>query len=195
MAIDLPSGGLLNFAAFPLCGTRDNRDADGHSVQRFRRAKSKWGVSVNVAPRSAVDIAPWTDLQDDAEVFALEIPQPDLDIGNPGTPRVKGAGQGGTSLVLDGLTPGYTMRQSQWLSIIISGQRYAYRTRAPSTASGLGEITVSINPAIRVSPADNNVVEIANPKIEGYADLPAQAFDMDSSGMVRGLSFTLKERR
>ena len=121
----------------------------------------------------------------------MPIPEPKLPAVAYGTPLVNGGGQIGSSLVVDGLTPGVVIAAGKWLSITISGRRYAYFTTAQVTASGGGAATLQIYPMIRRSPADNAVVELAEPKIEGRVILSDR--DVRRIGAL-GFTFTIRER-
>lgn len=128
----------------------------------------------------------------------MPIPEPRLDIGLvestdgplPGV-LVNGANQLGSSLVVDGLLPGAVIPAGKWLSVIISGRRYAYFTTTQVTASGGGAATLPIYPIIRRSPPDNAQVEISAPKIEGRVILSDR--DVRRIGAL-SFSFTIRER-
>lgn len=98
----------------------------------------------------------------------IEIPQPGLVIGNPGAPKVATNIAAGRLVGLSGLTAGYTVREGQWISIIVAGQRYADQVEADATATGGGTVTVTLSNLLRVSLAGGETVEIAAPKIEGW---------------------------
>lgn len=122
------------------------------------------------------------------------IVQPGIEIGSPGAaPRVKGAGQSGSILELDGLNPNYVLKKNQWLSVTISGRQYAYRVAAQTLVDAAGEADVPLRTMLRVSPADNAVVEIAAPRIEGFPTVPEGAWETDTAGHV-ALAFTIEER-
>ena len=104
---------------------------------------------------------------------------------------MKGAGQAGTSLTIDGLPDGYVIRKGQFLSVVSAGQLFLYRAKASAT-SVAGTATVSLRTMLRRPPNDNDVVEIAQPMIEGFVrDLGEWAVGVDR--MV-GLQFTVRER-
>lgn len=195
MAIQLPSGGLSGFAPF----TDDNHiqlnPAFGGPAQRVLRAGSRWAAQVDVSPKTSIEAMAWSVILERGQTFLLDIPQPDLAIAAEGTPRINGASQTGDAVEIDGLPAGYYLYVGQWISIVIDGQRYAYNLRATSQANGSGEITAYLNPALRVSPGNNDVVEIEAPKMEGFIDLPESAFRMDVAAIMRGISFTIRERR
>src|SRR5690606_36643577 len=109
----------------------------------------------------------------EGEPLILPVPQPGLEVGPAGSPRVNGAGQLGTTLLVDGLTPAYVVRAGQFLSVIVDGRRFVYVATEDVVADGSGAAALKVGPMIRRSPADNAVVEIAQPMIEGFVQGPA----------------------
>lgn len=166
--------------------------AFGGPVQRLNRKGSRWRATVSLPAMTYAEALAWTDLRVEDDTVVLNVPQPGLDVGSPGTPLVKGAGQLGSSLLIDGLTAGYGIRKGQFLTVVTGSQRYLHQATAAVTASGAGEATVAIRPMLRVSPADNAVVEIAAPKIEGFVRTPP-SFDVNPAFHVV-LGFDIEER-
>lgn len=95
------------------------------------------------------------------------IPEPGTDKGAPGLPRVNGAGQSGTSLVLDGLTPQYAIRKGWFFTVVTSDGPTAHIVAEEAIASADGEVTVTFWPELWLEPADGDLIEIAEPYIEG----------------------------
>lgn len=166
----------------------------GGPVQRIARVGGRWRFEVRVAAQSGAAALAWTVLAEEDAVFALRLPQPGIVLGTPGTPRVAGGSQTGNTLGIDGLAASYPLQLGQWLSIVIDGQRYLYRSTANVAASG-GALTAFLNPALRVSPNDNDVVEIDAPTVEGFVTLSRGALQFDGGGTMRPFTFTLEERR
>lgn len=77
-----------------------------------------------------------------------------------GAPLVKGAGQSGTTLIIDGCTVGATLLAGDYLEV--NGE--LKMVVASATANGSGEMTLTIEPPLRVSPADNAAVTLTQPK-------------------------------
>jgi hypothetical protein len=121
----------------------------------------------------------------------MPIPEPKVQIMPYGAPRVNGGGQLGSSLVIDGLTPGVIVPAGKWLSVIVSNRRYAYYTTAEVVADSGGNATLPIYPMIRGSAADNAVVELAAPMIEGLVKMTER--DVRRIGAL-SFSFTIRER-
>lgn len=97
----------------------------------------------------------------------IPIPEPKMPVLDYGNVLVDGAGQGGKTLKVKGLTVGITIPKGKWLSVIISGQRFSYLTRATVVVAPGGLASLPIRPMIRVSPPNDSVVELTKPMMEG----------------------------
>jgi hypothetical protein len=145
----------------------------GGPVQRIERAGSRWSIAFETSTmRVEPDGRAWAARLARAtrEGALIEIPQPDLVIGMPGTVTTATNIASGRLVALAGLTAGYTIREGQWLSIIVAGQRYADQVTAAVTASSGGTATATLQNLLRVPLAGGETVEIASPKIEGWID-------------------------
>lgn len=83
-----------------------------------------------------------------------------------GTPLVNGASQAGTSLVTDGWTVSITgiLRRGDYLAYDTpSGVRMLHKLMADANSDGAGNATLSVKPAIRESPANNQAIITASP--------------------------------
>ena len=139
----------------------------------------EWAVDLNRALRDGV---------------TMRIRQPGLVIGNPGAPKVNGAGQTGTTLQADGFSAGYAVRKGQFFALIASGQRYLHQAAVGASASAGGVLAISIEPRLRLSPADNADIEFANVSIDGLLeDVPDHGYDPDQ--LARGFSIKIVEAR
>lgn len=127
----------------------------------------------------------------DAEVVRLAVPQPGFDTGEPGSPRVNGAGQLGQTLNMDGFST-YTARDGQFFSIAHATGRHLHMVRLDHAAVA-GSMALTFRPMLRKSPADNTVVELASPMIEGFLSGRETSWTIDLARTV-GLSFSITER-
>lgn len=77
-----------------------------------------------------------------------------------GTVRVNGAGQTGTTLAVDGLPNSVVVFEvGDWISFPNAASRpQLHQVTAQATTNGSGQVTLSIAPPLRGSPADNAVV-------------------------------------
>lgn len=76
-----------------------------------------------------------------------------------GTPLVKGASQTGTTLAIDGCTVGATLLAGDFFAV--NGE--LKMVVANSTADGAGEMTLTFEPPLRSSPADNAAITLVQP--------------------------------
>ncbi len=76
-----------------------------------------------------------------------------------GTPLVKGASQTGVSLLIDGCTVGTTLLAGDFIGV--NGE--LKMVVADATANGSGEMTLTLEPPLRASPADNAAITTTQP--------------------------------
>lgn len=165
--------------------------ATGGDEQEIRRKGSKYALTFSLPVMAYSQSMAWSDLHAEGETVVMRVFQPGFDTGAPGAPLVKGAGQIGSALIVDGLTPGYVIRKGQFLSVLTGGQRFLYRARADVTATS-GEAVIQLGTLLRRPPADNAVVELAQPMIEGFVrDLGEWTVGVDR---LVSLQFTVRER-
>jgi hypothetical protein len=114
--------------------------------------------------------------------------------GYPGLPVVDGADQAGKSLALRALTPNYGIHKGWWLSIEnADGQHFLHVVRAHGIANEDGELTVSIEPALRYPFLDGAAVHIARPRVEGLIAGDEVSWRMALGGLIDGLSIEIEE--
>lgn len=165
--------------------------ANGGAEQELLRKGTRYALTFSMPVMTYVQSMEWDDLMAEGDTVLMRVFQPGLVIPNPGAPLVKGAGQAGTSLTIDGLPNGYVIRKGQFLSVVSAGQRFLYRAKASAT-SVAGTATIPLRTMLRRPPNDNDVVEIAQPMIEGFVrDLGEWAVGVDR---LVGLQFTVRER-
>jgi hypothetical protein len=192
MTIQLPAVRVADITERLYPAPNVNESAIGTGTQRFVRAGRRWEFVVTLTHLRHSDWQDWADLERDDDDFLLPINQHEIDVGSPGTPLVAGAGQSGTTLNVDGLTPGYVAQKAQWFSIVTGGRRYCYKINAAVTASGAGEATLSNRPMLRVTPNNNDVVELAQPYLQGViVEFPGFRHLRKHKAP---LSFTIRER-
>ena len=193
MAITLPTGkaGLRAVPQLvPAAGL--SRSVGAQNLNAVTWHGRHWLFPFYLPAMSQAAALDWSDLEEDAATLVLEIPQGDLQPANEGAPRVKGAGQLGASLEVDGVTASYVVKKGAFISIIINGRRYVYRVKAEATSNGATEVTLSLRPSIRVPPPDNAVVEIAAPKVEGF--VLSMSHTLAALYQGGGATFDIEER-
>jgi hypothetical protein len=97
---------------------------------------------------------------------------------------VKGAGQTGETLLVDGFSAGATVKAGDYLQI---GDRL-YKVLLDATESS-GEITLDIWPRLRESPADNAVVTTSAAKGLFRLASNTQGWALQGSGLRYTLAF------
>lgn len=167
----------------------------GGPSQRVNRLGNRWRVNVEMPVLTPAQAREWSAaLVKGLRLGVLwKIVQPDFLPGPVGSPLVVGAAQSGWTLDADGLTPGYVWRGGQFMSLVTSSRRYVYQFSASGMVAVDGTAEFPIEPALRVTPADNDVIEIAEPYIEGLINAPSWVYDVDKLG--RGFAFTIQETR
>jgi hypothetical protein len=123
----------------------------------------------------------------------IRVPLPLLhNQGNPGAPLVDGTNSGRT-LAIKGLTPNYIVKEGYWLSIIKDGQHYLHNVAEGGQATDSGTLTITLNELLRTDFANNSVIHLAQPMVEGIVegDTAAWNFGVDR---VLPIEFAIEER-
>lgn len=195
MALQLPSyPAPASMTIGMVKAVNDLSPAFAGADQQIRRKGSRYALTFTMPSLSYTDAMPWmTDLAAEGDTVVMDVVQPGLTIPTGGDPRVLGIGQAGANLTIDGLDAGYLIRKGQFFSIVSNGQRYLYRAAATTNANTSGIATVQLQTMLRRPPNDNDVVEIAQPKIEGFVREFADPEVQTDHEVV--LTFTIRERR
>lgn len=77
-----------------------------------------------------------------------------------GSPLVDGAGQTGASLLIKGFSAGATVKKGDYFNVGANGE--LKMVSADGTATGGGALTISFEPPLRASPANNTALVSAN---------------------------------
>lgn len=136
------------------------------NTQRLVLPGARWTASYTIRrmhsrePLAAEWIAFFLQCGGMANAFDAHDPDRSNPRGTPsGTPLVKGAGQTGTTLLIDGCTPSV----SGWLlpgDFFSAGGELKQITQ-PVDTDGSGEATLNFRPAFRTSPADNAAITVS----------------------------------
>lgn len=180
----------------------ENSPPLGGPDSRFPRLGSRHVCDVLLENMTAAQAMLWQNrLTSEDETVVFTIPTRGLTIGSPGTPQVNGADQTGSSLSIKGLTPGYVVRENQYLPVQTAGRIYFYKARGEATANGSGIASVPINCVLRVAHANNDTILMAAPVIEGFvvagsvSGLGIKRRRAGNQGLVEGVRFTIREVR
>lgn len=111
--------------------------------------------------------------------------------GSPGAPVVASAT--GRTLALTGLTPGYSILEGYWLSLVKDGQHFLHSVGVGAVATGGGAATIQLNELLRDTFAAGTVVNLATPRVEGL--LQGDFSWSADVNRVIPIEFTIKETR
>lgn len=116
------------------------------------------------------------------------------DQGSPGSPLTVGAFSTGRTINLDGMTPGYFCKEGYWLSLVKDGRHYLHSVRTGGRVSSTGTLTITLNEMLRDSFADNTVVHLAKPMVEGLIEGDEWSWALAVDRVIP-VEFTLEEVR
>lgn len=98
----------------------------------------------------------------------VPLPQQDIKTGAVGVTLVDGDDQSGSSIDIKNGGAQAVIRKGWHVTIVTDGIGRLYEVRAETIIAADGTATLPIWPMLRVPPADDDVVEISEPFIEGY---------------------------
>lgn len=193
MAKQLPPARFISAEPTIVSSAIDQRSATGSNRQKGLRKGSHYAYEFALEPLSHAEALDWLDLRNEADTVIVEVPQMGLEIGSPGTTRVDGSGQAGTSLEIKGFTPSYAVRKGQAFNHIGSdGVRRIYVADADVIADVSGKATVPLETMLNWPPLNNDVIDFAEVQIEGFASVEKGSFLLDGDGWHR-IRFTVEE--
>lgn len=160
------------FLMRPIKTGRVARSGIGGAALPLANLGDHWAIEVDAGAMGAgCGRALLADIvRGDGEPVRVEIPQLDIETGPAGAPKVNGAGQNGALLVLDGFTPQYIIRKGWFFTVENADLPSIHLVTATVVANAGGNATVSFWPGLRTIPADNTVINITAPWIEGLID-------------------------
>lgn len=167
----------------------------GGPVQRVNRMGSRFKISVSMPPLTSAKVGrQWVSrlVQGKSEGVRMPLPLLDFDPGLPGTVLVNGAGQSGSSLIVDGATPNYIFREGQPFSILTGGKHHLYLVAVETIANGSGQATLPITPMIRRAHADNDSCYFGEPMIEGFISGDELSWNLSVEHVI-GIRFDISE--
>lgn len=112
--------------------------------------------------------------------------------GSPGSPLLSAAVTTGKVIQVDGLTPSYSCREGYWMSLVKDGQHYLHSVREGGRAED-GTLSIMLNEMLRTDFADNTVVNLARPMIEGLVVGNEAEWSYSVDRMIP-IQFEIKER-
>jgi hypothetical protein len=167
----------------------------GGPEQRINRVGTRFGLRVTLPPKSTRDEALVVQsrlLRAREDRLRMAWPQPGLIIPNPGAPIVAAGVTAGTMLPLAGLAPGFQIREGQFCSLV-HGRRYIHMFAGDATVGADGAVNAAIWPMLRTPLSVGDVVEIAEPMIEGLVSPGDELGWRIAVEHLASFSFTISE--
>lgn len=163
----------------------------GGPEQRLLRA-GRWQVTYQYPPLTPDQARRAVARLVQGKQYGIIVPfyRPGITQAGGGAVAVNGGGQTGSLLTIDGIVGASDLFEGWFASVVTGGRRFLYMINAYSSVAG-GAAMMPVFPMLRRSPADNDVVELADPKIEGF--VTSQARWSIESAVEYGLSFTVRE--
>jgi hypothetical protein len=167
----------------------------GGAAQRIDRTGDRWAVDITLPPMVPADARRWHAALTAAvrEGAKWRLRQVDLSVSVGNAVRVAGADQLGMALDVDGMRAGGGWPAGAMVSVITGGRGYLHQLAVAGAAASDGTAELALNEMLRVSPADNAVVDFA-PSIEGLINDEAATLSIDRLRLGRA-SFTITEMR
>jgi len=167
----------------PLNGTIQTQELPG----------ARWQISVDYPPLTDADAALMRAFLVQMRGQASRVDLWPFDRETPrgtaaGTPLVNGASQTGASLITDGWTAGATLLAGDFFAV----GTQLFMVAADATASGGGAMTITVEPPIRTSPADNAALTTSKAKARFMLANPEVGWDVAQRGFAN-FSFDLIE--
>lgn len=165
----------------------------GAAASRINRPGSRWKVDFTLPPVTADRARVLISRLAEGKSQGLRVPFPlQVSQGAPGVPTVDGSGAAGTSLPVKGLNAHYTIKEGYWLTLIDGdGVHYLHTNRSAVAADASGEATLTIWPPLRAPMADDDLVLLAKPLVEGLISSEV-SWTMTPDRLV-ALAFTIEE--
>ncbi len=192
MAIAIPTLPKCNVTFKYIGNFTDLKPSFGGKHQRINRLGDRFSIEVAARPMSYDQGAGLVVLLNKglSQKVIFKVPQA-MAVGTPGSPKVASAGQAGSTLTINGLTNGYQFKPGQYFSIVSNGVRYLHQVASATVASG-NTCVADIVPMLRISPNLNDVIEVIEPRIEGFLIGNSNNWTVDQCHSI-GLTFGIEE--
>ena len=160
---------------------------------------ARWYATYSLPPLTASEAGEWlaflTKLRGQANSFYGHDPLRATAQGAlGGTPLVNGASQTGNSLVTDGWSASVTgvMKAGDYLAYANSSGRSLHMVVADANSDGSGNATFTIEPSIRVSPANDALIITASPSCVMRLTADAVTWN-ETLAQTIGITFSAEE--
>lgn len=159
MTISMPVRPAFKASSFYLeTNTQTFESPLNRATQRLELAGQRWRATYTLPKMTKAQAAEWIAFflkcKGRAEAFTAYDPDWKVNLGAwSGTPLVKGAGQTGNSLIIDGCTANVVNwgRAGDYFSV----NSELKRLTTNANSNGSGEVTLSFESVLRASPTDN----------------------------------------
>ena len=172
----------------------------GGLVQRPERLGSRWSVTFSQTPALGVTcaqaiLAARTKARANGDSVFFAWPQPTFS-ASIGAPAVNGAGQLGTRLIVNGLTPSTPLFTAGTMFSFTAGSwSYLHMLTANAVVDGSGNSTLQIAPMLRASPPAGTLLSVATPQIQGFIQGASEDWTLERLAWTGLPPFTVKEAR
>ncbi len=169
-----PSPGFKSFTFTPQATVAVTQSPSSGKMQVQRFARQLIGISVQLPPMTRDEAEQWNSfllkLNGKEGTFLIGDPAGKIPkggaAGNPGTPLVKGAAQTANQLVIDGVPASVTgyLKAGDYIQLGSLSTARIYKVLDDADSNASGEVTLTIWPDLRSSPADNETVIVSDAK-------------------------------
>lgn len=193
MARIMPEPPLVSAQLDVVSSRIHQKSATGGNAQRIGRKGSHYTCDFATHPLDRDEARDWLDLRNEEEAVIVAVPQPDLEIGAPGVGSVDGGPQSGAALSVKGMTPNYAVRKGQLLNHLGSdGELRLYVAREEVITDATGSAEILLETMLTWPALDGDVVDLRDPKIEGFATVDPSSWLLDGNG-YQTIRFTVEE--
>jgi hypothetical protein len=162
----------------------DQAPYNGGRVQRVARLGDRWSYSVDLRPMYSLQSQPLIAILLQGLSATVLCPVIVAGVDLRGQTDVTAASGAGKSIVVSGSMAKKTV--GQFFSLVSGGVRYLHQITA------INGQTISFLPTLKVKVSGGEVLEFAQPKIEGFLEGSEQSWAVGLVGNV-GLSFKINE--
>lgn len=167
--------------------------------QAFAYPGQMWQADVTLPPMKRADAEQWVawllSLRGQLGTFLLGDPLGATARGTPtGTPLVKGAGQTGGGLEIDGATSSVTnwLRAGDYIQLGSGSSARLHKVLQNVNSDASGNVSLDIWPHIRTAPADNAAVTVSSAKGLFRLATNEQDWSIDAAS-IYGVTFSAME--
>jgi len=175
----------------------------GGPMQRIGRIGSRHAIDYDMPPMLFADAMSWAQRlkRGKFERVLMEVPQPDLVIGNPGLTAIHASVSGGSVIGVRGLTSAYPIKEGQFFSVIHGGRRYVHSFNAAATAPVIPNHSIIAVANTTVTHLGGSIYRIEKTGgVHGTADASAKStavvsLNRDVAAMIKPLGPSAVARR